>query len=265
MTDSTRGTGAAPGPPWSVDVLADLHAGALDARQSAQLWARVNHDPDAQAILAALDSVRHDLDALGTAPVEPMPARFAAQLDAAVAAEAAKSRPAQAPQALPQGMAPVVDMAEARRRRNRRTGWVAGVLTAAAAAVAVTFVALPGEKSTDGSPIAEDGGGTTSQEDPAPGNEPPLALKSDDLGAAVSQLTGHDDYGPFGDEEGFADCLDEQGVEDPQVIGAREVSLDGEQGVAGLLAGGAPDFNSRFRLVVVDPSCTELITNTPLG
>jgi hypothetical protein len=257
MSDSTRGTGAASGPPWSVDMLADLHAGALDTRQSAELWARVDRDPEAQAVLAALDSVRQDLDALGNAPVEPMPAHFAAQLDAAIAAEATKARPAQGRQP---GVAPVVDMADARRRRNRRMGWAAGVLTAAAAAVAVTFVALPGEKSTGGSPVAEDGAGTSQE---APGNMPPLALKGDDLGAAISGLQGNEDYGPLGDEDGMKDCLTSQGVEKPQLMGAREVTLDGEKGVAALLAGGQD--GHRLRLVVVDPACTEVISDTSLG
>lgn len=262
MTDSPRGTGAAPGPPWSVDVLADLHAGALDAKQSAALWAQVNHDPEAQSVLAALDSVRRDLDAFGDAPVEPMPAHFAAQLDAAIAAEAAKTRPSQVP--LP-GVAPVVDMADARRRRNRRMGWAAGVLTAAAAAVAVTFVALPGEQ-TDGTPVAENGGNETSQDSgAAPGDNdmPPLALESDNLGPAISGLTGNEDYGPLQDEEGMVDCLTEHDIDSPQVMGAREVTLDGTEGIAALLAKG--DDGHRFRLVIVDPSCTEIIANTSLG
>jgi hypothetical protein len=246
MSDS-RGAGAAPGPPWSVDVLADLHAGALDARQSAALWERVNRDPEAQAVLAALDSVKRDLDALGDAPVEPMPAHFAAQLDAAIAAEATKSRPPQP------GVAPVVDMADARRKRNRRMGWAAGILTAAAAAVAVTFVALPGEES--GSPVAGD--------TPTAGQEAPLPIEPDNPGSSISALQGETDYGPFGDEQGLKDCLAERDVDATQVIGAREVTLDGAEGVAALLAGG--DDNHRFRLVIVNPACTKVITNVSLG
>lgn len=263
MTDSSRGTGAASGPPWSVDVLADLHAGALDAKQSAALWAQVNRDPEAQAVLAALDSVRRDLDTLGDAPVEPMPAHFAAQLDAAIAAEAAKTRPAQAagPQ---QGVAPVVDMAEARRRRNRRMGWAAGVLTAAAAAVAVTFVALPGSEETGGTPSAEDGGQNTSQTAPGDGNsdEPPLALEGNNT-PPISDVQGHKDYGPLDSEEGLKTCLSDQGIDNPQVMGAREVMLDETSGVAALLAGG--EDGHRLRLVIVDPDCTKIISDTSLG
>lgn len=258
MTDSTRGTGAAPGPPWSVDVLADLHAGALDARQSAALWAQVNQDPEAQAVLAALDSVKRDLDSLGDAPVEPMPAHFAAQLDAAIAAEAARATPAPLPR--PAGVAPVVDMAEARRKRTKRMGWAAGVLTAAAAAVAVTFVSLPGEET--GTPQA--GNNMNSSSEDAPAATPPLALTGQNLGPAVNGLQNHEDYGSFEDEAEFKACLtDLAKIDDPEVIGAREVTLDGKEGVAGLLARG--EDGKRFRLVIVDPECTTVITDTSLG
>jgi hypothetical protein len=244
-------------------VLADLHAGALDARQSAALWAQVNRDPEAQAVLAALDAVKRDLDALGDAPAEPMPAHFAAQLDAAIAAEATKSRPTQTSVSAAPGVAPVVDMAAARRRRNRRTGWAAGVLTAAAAAVAVTFVALPSEE-TDGTPQPQADGTGTAQQEPGEGApQGPLALEGDNLGPAISGLTGQDDYGPFESEQGLLDCLDQQGITNPQVAGAREVTVDGTEGVAALLAGG--EDGKRFRLVIVDPQCTELITDTSLG
>jgi hypothetical protein len=237
-------------------VLADLHAGALDARQSAALWEQVNRDPEAQAILAALDSVKHDLDALGDGPFEPMPAHFAAQLDNAIAAEAARTMPA----ARQAGVAPVADMAEARRRRNRRMGWIGGIVTAAAAVLAVAFVALPGQEEP-GTPVAGDKGDSSQG---APGQEPPLALKGDDLGPAISGLNGKKDYGPLEDEEGLKACLADKGIEDPQVIGAREVTLDGKAGVAALLAQG--EDGHRFRLLIVNPDCSgDPITDASIG
>lgn len=250
MTDSTRGTGVPGGPPWSVDVLADLHAGALDARQSATLWAQVNRDPEAQAVLAALDSVTRDLDALGDAPPEPMPAHFAARLDAALAAEATRTAPTRP------GVAEVTDLAEARRRRNRRMGWAAGVMTVAAAVLAVTFVVLPGEEQTNGTPTAQDGNAGEAT--------PPLALKGGDLGPAIGGLTGQTDYGQLDDEQGLKDCLADHGIENPQVIGVREVTLDGREGVAALLTPGEDDH--RFRLLIVSPDCAgDPITDTSLG
>ncbi|MGH3761918.1 MAG: hypothetical protein ACRDTB_29705, partial [Actinophytocola sp.] len=87
MTDGKKGAGGPTGPPWSVDVLADLHAGVLDRAESERLWPLVNADPEARAVLAALDEVKVGLGQLGNAPVEPMPARYAARLDAALEAE----------------------------------------------------------------------------------------------------------------------------------------------------------------------------------
>ncbi len=173
MTDSVKGAGGPPGPPWSVDLLADLHAGVLDPAESARLWPRVNADPEARAVLAALDEVKIGLGRLGAAaPAEPMPAQYATRLDAALQAEARASgrvataaAPRRAPALPAPPMAPVTDLAAARRRRNRMAAWGAGVLTAAAAAVAVAFVALPGNE-TGGTPQAENGGTPTNTETP---------------------------------------------------------------------------------------------------
>jgi hypothetical protein len=185
-----------------------------------------------------------------------MPAHFAARLDTALAAEAARTVPA----AARPGVAPVSDLAEARRRRNRRMGWAGGLVTAAAAVVAVAFVALPGSQQTGGTPQAEGDG--NSQD--APGDAPPFALEGDDLGPAISALSGEKDYGPLDDEAGLKACLTEKGVENPQVIGAREVTLDGKAGVAALLAQGQD--GHLFRLLIVNPDCSgDPITDTSIG
>src|SRR3954469_5214225 len=135
MRGIKRGRG---GPPGSVDLLADLQAGALDPQEAAELWPRVNADPEAMDILAALEATQADLHEFAMVPAPPMPAHFAARLDAAIAAEARSRAQATAapthttPPPQPPGHAPVIDLAEARRRRNRRLGWGAGFLAAAA-------------------------------------------------------------------------------------------------------------------------------------
>ncbi|MGH3467716.1 MAG: hypothetical protein ACRDQF_08315, partial [Thermocrispum sp.] len=99
MTDMGKARGTA-GPPWSVDLLADLHGGALDEAQAAQLWPLVQADPEAMAVLSALDATTSDLATLAGAPAPPMPVDVAARLDAALAAEAARAGQAvPAPQA----------------------------------------------------------------------------------------------------------------------------------------------------------------------
>jgi hypothetical protein len=262
MTDSVKGAGGPPGPPWSVDVLSDLHAGVLDPAESARLWPRVNADPDARAILAALDEVKVGLGQLGSAPAEPMPAQYAAQLDAAIEAQVrASGRVATAtapPEAteLTRPVAPVVDLAAARKRRNRMAAWGAGVLTAAAAAAAIAFVAIPGQQTT-GTPNAEDGNAAnppTQTEPPDGSSDAPLALRSDNLAAAIGPLNGKDDYGPLGDEQGLKDCLAAHDVPAGDPVGVSQVTLDGQKGVAALMGAGTEI--GKFRLVVVEPTCS---------
>lgn len=259
MTDSTRGS---LGPPWSVDLLADLHAGLLDPGESARLWPQVEADPEARAVLAALDSVTGDLGRLGQAPAEPMPAMFAARLDAALAAEAQRaggpvatraaptSAPAPPPPVPP--AAPVIDLAAARRRRNRMAAWGAGVLTAAAAVAAFAFIALPGGGSTDGSPVA--GGGNTAATETGQEPSAPLALTSENPGAAIGLLSGRKDYGDLGDEYGLRECLSAHDVPAGDTIGVSPVTFDGADAVAALLGAGTEQ--GRFRLVVLEPTCT---------
>ncbi|HEX9334245.1 MAG TPA: hypothetical protein VF892_00105, partial [Pseudonocardiaceae bacterium] len=82
MTGIDRRGDTPMGPPWPVDVLADLHAGALDDAVARELWPRVRQDPAAVAVLDALDATRAELSGLAASPSIPMPARFAARLDA---------------------------------------------------------------------------------------------------------------------------------------------------------------------------------------
>lgn len=256
MTDSTRGSGGPTGPPWSVDVLADLHAGALDPAESARLWPQVNADPEARAVLDALASVQADLGQLGSAPVEAMPAQYAARLDAALQAEMRSGGVATAePPAQPS--APVIDLAAARKRRNRLAGWGAGVLAAAAAAIAVAVVVVPNNDSTGGTPQAQDPPAQTETPgDNAPGAEPPLALRDDNLNSAIGGLAGKKDYGPLENQEGLAACLEAHAVPAGDPIGVGQVTYEGEPGIAALLGAGAESDPGRFRLVVVEPTCT---------
>ncbi|MPZ82648.1 MAG: hypothetical protein GEV28_20505 [Actinophytocola sp.] len=255
MTDSVKGSGGSQhGPPWSVDVLADLHAGVLDPAESARLWPLVNADPEAHAVLMALDSVKIDLGRLGNAQVEPMPAQFAARLDTALQAEA-RGRVATAPTPVPPPpVAPVVDLAAARKRRNRMATWGAGVLTAAAAAAAIAIVALPGNE-TGGSPQAGDGANTpTNTEAPGGNAQPPMALSSDNLASAIGMLTDEKDYGRLEDEQGLRDCLDALDITAGDTVGVHPVTFDRADGIAALLGAGTEP--GKFRLVVVEPTCT---------
>ena len=54
----SHGRASIPQPPYSADLLADLHADNVAPDVAAQLWPLVRKDPDAQAILATLDADR---------------------------------------------------------------------------------------------------------------------------------------------------------------------------------------------------------------
>ncbi|GAA5157886.1 MULTISPECIES: hypothetical protein [Amycolatopsis] len=233
MTDESRGIA---GRPWSVDLLADLQAGALDEHEAAGLWPRVQADPEARAILGALEATTADLASLATAPAPPMPAEVAARIDAALAREAGQAPPA-----------PVVDLAAARRRRNKRIGWVSGVVAVAAAAVAAIAVVVPKSADTTGTPVAQPPASSA----PSAGS---LAVRSDQPQAAVGQLsTGVKDYGPLGDAQRLSTCLQEAGFAPTAApIGVRPGTVDGRPAVLALLTTGKL---AEFRLVGLAPEC----------
>ena len=297
------GGGAAPGgPPWPVELLADLHAGVFDDDTAAELQARVDAVPEARATLAALDATRAALAAL---PPQRMPDDVAARIDAALRAEAAarlmplaqptvdaprtshpdqahwtpRASPADTPRTpagqaqaqqpphavpghprtpagsaggRPAAAAPVVDLAAARQRqRPRRRGLLAGaaLLTAAAAAVGIVAVSgLTGGR-TAGTPQA--GPTTNASDQPLP----PLAVSSNNLGAAVDDALSTKDYGPLAAAGRLDACLAANRL-DPSTarpLGAREVSLDASlPGVLLILPTGTA---GRLRLLVVSPDC----------
>ncbi|ALG14420.1 hypothetical protein [Kibdelosporangium phytohabitans] len=238
MTSIGRGSG---GPPWSVDLLADLQAGALDPRQADELWPRVNADPEAMEILAALEATQADLREFADAPAPPMPAHFAAQLDAAIAAESqARSQGVQTapPQQQQPAVAPVVSIDAARKRRNR--GWAIGVFAAAAAAVGITFAALPGG-----------GDNGPSGNVAAPG---PLSFEEQNIGPDQLQAAkGGNDYGPFSDKQKLAACFEANGISrNAEPLGAKQVTVGGKQGTLFVLASTPV---GTFRLLAVGPDC----------
>jgi hypothetical protein len=246
MTDESRGIGGTVGPPWSVDVLADLHAGVLNDDRAAQLWPVVNADPEARAILDALDATQADLATLAEAPAPPMPAEFAARLDAALAAEAAaafRTAEVPAPRQAGTGDTKVLDFAAARRQRNKRLGWAAGVLTAAAAAVVAVTVAIPSTSQQSGTPNVA----------APPPSGPTVGSDGSGAQALVGKAVGVRDFGPLGTEDRLDSCITAAGL-DPAVRpeGIRPVNVGGKAGVMIILTTGKL---AQFRLVAFGADC----------
>ncbi|MET9489121.1 hypothetical protein [Nocardia sp. NPDC006630] len=75
--------GTIPRPPYSSELLADLHAGNVPADLSAQLWTQVRRDPDAMRYLRSLDQVNNRLRDLGRDEhiAHPMPTAITARLE----------------------------------------------------------------------------------------------------------------------------------------------------------------------------------------
>ncbi|WP_157121608.1 hypothetical protein [Nocardia violaceofusca] len=73
-----------PRPPFSTDLLADLHADNVPPEQAELLWPQVRRDPDAVRFLHSLDGVSAELRALSLDDhiLHPIPTRVAARLDA---------------------------------------------------------------------------------------------------------------------------------------------------------------------------------------
>ncbi|MCP2168954.1 hypothetical protein [Goodfellowiella coeruleoviolacea] len=280
MTGNEQRREALAGPPWSVDLLADLHAEAIDPDLAAELWPRVTADPEASAIIAAFEATQAELADL---PELTMPDDVAARIEAALAAEArallpaprtenetaatvsplptrapAAAQPTDAPRSTGQPpteapAAPVLDLAKARqRRRNRVFGWGGGVLAAAAVAVGVLVATLPGgtDSSSNPPPVAQPPASSTTGT-----GQPPLALRSEELPSKLPALMGVTDYGSLNNQAGLNACLTASGKQSGgEPVGIQPVVVDGQESLVAVLPGntGVP---GQFRLLVLDPTC----------
>ncbi|WP_407107666.1 hypothetical protein [Rhodococcus aetherivorans] len=222
-----------PRPPYSADLLADLHAGVLDDDVTAGLWPAVRRDPDAMAVIAALDSVSRRLRALGAAEgVEspPIPPEVAARIDAALTADAA-----------------------ARRRRR----WLlAAAGTGAAAAVAIGFaVTAHGAGRPDAAaPMAAPAAAAPAAAAPASAAPASAAPGADVLDPATWRaMIGASDPGPLSDHAVLRECLEANGIDESRpLLGSRTIRFDGREAVALVLGDAA---SPRLTALVVGTGC----------
>lgn len=207
-----------PQPPYSADLLADLHAGVLDDDVAARLWPAVRRDPDAMTVIAALDSVGRRLRALGEAEDAggpSIPPDVAARIDAALTAEAAA------------------------RRRRRRAAAGAGI--AAAAAVAIGFAVVAH--------------GADRPELPASTAAPAVIAPDTDVldPATWRAMIGSADTGPLSDRNSLRECLAANGIDESRpLLGARTIRFEGREAVALLLGDPA---SPRLTALVVGTGC----------
>ncbi|MBB5154309.1 hypothetical protein [Saccharopolyspora phatthalungensis] len=254
MSGEHRRTGAPQGPPWSLDLLADLHAGVLDQQTADQLRVQVQDDPEAREILAALDATSSDLAAL---PPLTIPDDVSARIDAALENEVrawAEQQGSAAPPVEPARPAPaaeqggqVIDFTAAKQRRRRRITVGTGLVGVAAAAAAVVFSIMPG----DMEPSSHQAHPNATTASPAP-----LALQGDRVtlsGEQFAEIINSEQYnGALADPKRLIGCLQANGVNGGKPLGARAITLDGQPAQLLILPGGGL---GKFRLLAVGPEC----------
>ncbi|MFC0454353.1 hypothetical protein [Rhodococcus jostii] len=220
-----------PEPPYSEDLLADLHAGVLPESVSDRLWPLVRNDPQAMAVIDALDRVTDQLGALGRdhSVTTPIPDDVADRIQRSLAAERAAST--------------VVPLAG----RRKWAAVAAGTFAAAAAVVVTVAVVTPGSRSPEQPPVALPGSETSS-------TPPVLDLGSDPDSGRLLTLIGSRQLGPLENPAVLAECLRANGIEPSRaLLGSGEVRLDGEPGVLLLVAGPRPP---QITAMVVGRECS---------
>lgn len=237
--DAPPPAGGPPPPHIGVDVLADLHADALDLASAAAVSELVGNDPEARAVLLALDATVADLAVLRSGPVTvPVPVDVAVRLDAALAG--LFTHPVPVPAASDVLPPPVLDLAAARNAQQRRRRLLAvGALAVAAAAVGVVLVGgLPGRApTTSGTAVAQ-----------------PLDLGNGPLGSTLFTSLGRTDLGQLRDPARLAGCLAANNVaRATPLLGSAQVLLRGEPGTLLLLS---TDTAGSFTALVVGPTCS---------
>ncbi|GAB92774.1 anti-sigma factor family protein [Gordonia rhizosphera] len=244
--DDTRSAASRyPMPPFDVDLLADLHAGVLPVDVADHVRARLDEDPDARAVLEALDRTTADLGALDV-PLLPVPpavtSRTRSTLDQ-ISAEVTST-----------GQGRVTGLMSRSRRRVR---WLAaGGVGAAAAIIGVVgvSVALLQPPAEQGPMIAQ------------PATSSPDFVTSADHVKLLSVL-GNTEPAPFASEAALRQCTAANGVPAVTVIlGSGPIILHGENVVVILLSTGVA---GRFDALVVGRDCTtgtpSLIARTVIG
>ncbi|MFR9730585.1 hypothetical protein ACL03H_15280 [Saccharopolyspora sp. MS10] len=244
MSGEQQRPGTPQGPPYALDLVADLHAGALDPEEAERLLPRIQADPEAAELLAALEATSAEL---GELPAPEVPDDVAARLDDALRTELRSwsmipgSEEPVGARPEPRQEAEVVDLAAARARRRKRAGWTAGLLTAAAAVTGVVVL------------TTTLGSGGSEQAAPRPGSPPPLALRGDTLPPdQLGEALNSEQYGALSDPARLLGCLQANGITSGNPLGAREVTIDGAPARALILPGGGI---GKFRVLVVGQDC----------
>lgn len=247
-------TRSVPQPPFTPELLADLHADNVTSAQREQLWPAVSRAPEAVRYLDALDEVTTDLRALGRdehiihSMPEDVAARLALFIDELEPPEETLSENATVHQLSPAPARESAAAAEVSRtapvvldeHRRGRSRWLA-----AAAAVIVTVAGAGAWFSTS---FDDDAPAPAAQ--PTPGKDD----WGDDLSAtmALSALGRNNVTGSLAGREALERCVRANGL-DRTVLGSTDIRFQGGNAVLILLNGPQP------------PKITALVVGTGCG
>ncbi|MEV0946966.1 hypothetical protein [Rhodococcus sp. NPDC049939] len=223
-----------PTPPYSADLLADLHVGLLPESVSDRLWPLVRNDPKAMEVIAALDKVTDQLRTLGRddSVETPIPPEVANRIDRTLAAE--------------RDGAPTTTVVPLTRRRRWAAVAVA-TLTAAAAILVAVGVVIPSSRAPETPPVA------------LPSSVKASAAQVLDLGTHLDSgslltLIGSRQLGSLADPGALSECLRANEIDPSRtLLGSGEVRLDGVPGVLLLFAGPQPP---QITALVVGRGCS---------
>lgn len=266
-------TRSVPQPPFSPELLADLHAGNTPPELGAELWPAVRRDAQALRYLHALDDVSTELRALGRDDrvIHPMPAdvldrleRFVEQLDFTEGPTERVATVHQLP--LPDSEPefsdePTVSVTPTpaipdrlSRRRDRRPWFIAAAAVAAVAVIASAAIVAGTVRDREVAPTAG----------PQPGTSQP---QGQDLtaAAALSALGRNDVTGPLSSQAALNRCVHATGL-DRAVLGSTNWSYRGQDAVLILLTGPSPH---KITAIVVGTGCTtgdpQILTTVDIG
>ena len=201
---------ATPGPPWSVDLLADLHAGVLDPRDRGRAAAPGGVRPRG-ARRSSPRSTRRVAD-LASLPPIPMPPRRGRRGST---------------RRWPPRPRPPRRWSTSARRAGAGTGgsaWERGVLAAAAVGDRCRHGRCPGR---DTRPQRRR---PHSRRRPQPARHgPPLAVAAAELGAVVGDVLKAQNYGPLDNQDRLVGCLRGGGITSTAQAARRQPGQPGRQ------------------------------------
>jgi hypothetical protein len=238
--DATDSGAAGADPPLTVDLIADLQAGLLDDEAAARVRRQVRADPEAADVLNALNRVRSDVAAVGTAPAPDAPPQVTARVSAALA----DGPPGGAHSARP-------------RVRPLRTAAAVAGFCAVVAAVGFGTVALL--RAPDPTPSST----SVTAEHITVSPPTVIPLSQDEI---LGLLNRPPDYGPFADPARRASCLTGLGYPaSTQVLGARPIQVNARPGVLLVVAGDTPHGVAAYAVALnCSAADTGLLANTQI-